>query len=61
MRAKAQTQIFLLGKTLDARYQVIWTNYELLSAPILIMGEKWANFEAYFSYGYDVWYMKKSS
>ena len=34
-------------------------NYELLSVPMLIMSEKWAKFEAYFSCGDDVWYMEQ--
>ena len=37
----------------------IRTNYELLSVPMLIMSEQWTKFEAYFSCGYDVWYMEQ--
>ena len=35
------------------------TNYELLSVPIPIVSEEWEKFEAYFSYGKDVWYMEQ--
>ena len=60
IRSKEPTRLFLLDINLQMKYNKgTITNYELLYVPILIMSEKWANFEAYFLCRDDVWYMEQ--